>query len=97
MGYVLFFTGARIIGTTRAVILTVTEPIFANFLAILLVHEWLTPLQWLGVAVVIGSLLKLDSNGNLLPWRVEPVRQSIFRLRRSDASLDGFAIARALK
>jgi len=63
MGYVLFFMGARIIGTTRAVILTVTEPIFAILLAILLVHEWLTPLQWLGVAVVIGSLLKFESSG----------------------------------
>jgi drug/metabolite transporter (DMT)-like permease len=62
-GYVLFFVGARIIGTTRAVIWTVTEPIFAIFLAIILVNEWLTPWQWLGVVLVIASLFKFESAG----------------------------------
>jgi len=62
-GYVLFFVGARRIGTTRAAVWTVTEPLFAILFAILLVHEWLTPLQWLGVAIVIGSLIKFETAG----------------------------------
>jgi drug/metabolite transporter (DMT)-like permease len=61
IGYILFFVGAGMIGVTRAAIWTVTEPLFAIFLAILLVQEWLTPLQWLGVAVVIGSLFKFET------------------------------------
>ena len=40
---------------------TITEPMFAIFLAIILLQEWLSPLQWLGVAIVIGSLLKFES------------------------------------
>jgi drug/metabolite transporter (DMT)-like permease len=60
-GYILFFIGAGIIGTSRAAIWTITEPIFAILLAILLVGEWLTPLQWLGVAIVMASLFSFET------------------------------------
>lgn len=61
-GYVLFFVGARIVGTTRAAIWTITEPLFAIFIAIALVNEWLSALQWIGVAIVVGSLFKFETN-----------------------------------
>jgi drug/metabolite transporter (DMT)-like permease len=63
-GYVLFFVAAGIIGTSRAAFWTITEPIFAILLAILLVGEWLTPLQWLGVAIVMASLFSFESDVN---------------------------------
>ena len=60
LGYVLFFLGAAIIGTTRASILSISEPIMIILVAIVLVGEWLTPVQWLGVVIVVGSLLVLE-------------------------------------
>ena len=60
-GYILFFVAAQIIGITRAAIWTITEPIFAIFIAILLSGEWLAPLQWVGVALVIGSLFRFET------------------------------------
>lgn len=59
-GYVLFFVGARLIGTTRAAIWTITEPLFAIFVAVLLINEHLTVLQWIGVAIVIASLFRFE-------------------------------------
>jgi drug/metabolite transporter (DMT)-like permease len=61
LGYVLFFVGAVVVGSTRAAMLTLCEPVLIILLAMVLVDEWLTPLQWLGVALVVGSLLVLES------------------------------------
>ena len=61
VGYVLFFVGAAVIGVTRAAIWTITEPLFAILLAIALLQESLSLVQWLGVAIVIGSLLKFET------------------------------------
>ncbi len=60
-GYVLFFVGAGMLGTTRAAVWTTSEPLFAILLAIALVNEWLSPLQWVGVALVILALLKFET------------------------------------
>lgn len=60
LGYVLFFIGAAIIGTTRASILSISEPVMIILIAILLVDEWLTPLQWLGMSMIIGSLFVVE-------------------------------------
>jgi drug/metabolite transporter (DMT)-like permease len=60
LGYVLFFIGAAIIGTTRASILSISEPVMIILIAILLVDEWLTPLQWLGMSMIIGSLFVIE-------------------------------------
>jgi drug/metabolite transporter (DMT)-like permease len=60
LGYVLFFVGAAIIGTTRASILSISEPVMIILVAIVLVDEWLSPIQWLGIMLIIGSLAVLE-------------------------------------
>ncbi len=60
MGYLLFFIGAAIIGTTRASMLSIIEPVLTILFAILLVNEWLTAVQWLGVAIVVTCLFVME-------------------------------------
>lgn len=60
LGYVLFFVGAAIIGTTRASILSISEPVMIILVAILLVDEWLSQVQWIGIMLIIGSLAILE-------------------------------------
>jgi drug/metabolite transporter (DMT)-like permease len=59
-GYTLFFVGAAIIGATRAAMISILEPVLTILFAILLVQEWLTAIQWLGVALVVASLLVME-------------------------------------
>ncbi len=56
LGFVTFFIGARLIGTTRAVMLSIFEPIFAILLAIIFIQEWLSLTQWVGAIIIVGSL-----------------------------------------
>ena len=60
MGDTLFFVGAAIIGATRAAMIGIVEPVLPILYAIMLVHEWLTAIQWLGVALVVLSLLVME-------------------------------------
>jgi len=60
LGDTLFFVGAAIIGATRAAMIGIVEPVLMILFAIMLVHEWLTAIQWLGVALVVLSLLVME-------------------------------------
>lgn len=60
LGYTLFFVGAAIIGATRAAMISILEPVLTIMFAIILVNEWLTAIQWLGVAMVVASLLVME-------------------------------------
>jgi drug/metabolite transporter (DMT)-like permease len=63
LGYVLFFLGAVIIGSTRASMLSIAEPILIILVAILLIDEWLSPIQWLGLMLVVASLVVIELPG----------------------------------
>ena len=56
IAWVSFFAGARILGATRASMLTLVEPPAAALAAWLLFGEFYTPLQWLGFFVVLAAL-----------------------------------------
>lgn len=60
LGYLLFFSGATAIGVSRASVLSIVEPVFAILFAMLLVNEWLTLAQWVGVVLVVGSLALME-------------------------------------
>ena len=56
VSWVLFFEGARIIGANRSSLLACTEPLFAALLAIFLVNQMLSPIEWIGFFVVLSSI-----------------------------------------
>ena len=60
VGYLLFFAGAKMIGITRASVLSMIEPVLAILFAMILLNEWITLTQWLGVAFVVGSLVVFE-------------------------------------
>ena len=56
VAWVAFFAGARILGATRASMLTLLEPAAAAFGAWLRFGETYTPLQWCGFFIVLAAL-----------------------------------------
>ncbi|MFT5549416.1 MAG: drug/metabolite transporter (DMT)-like permease [Candidatus Azotimanducaceae bacterium] len=60
LAYVLFFTGASIIGMTRASILSISEPIMVILFAVVILDESLLAVQWVGVLLIIVSLFVME-------------------------------------
>jgi drug/metabolite transporter (DMT)-like permease len=60
IAWVAFFAGARILGATRASMLTLLEPAAAAFGAWVLFGETYTPLQWCGFFVVLAALFGFE-------------------------------------
>ena len=63
LGYVLFFIGAAIIGSTRASMLSIMEPVLIILTAMVLVDERLSSIQWVGLLLVILSLMVIELPG----------------------------------
>jgi drug/metabolite transporter (DMT)-like permease len=61
LGLALFFAAMPPIGMVRATMITVVEPVFTIFMAMALFGERLSAIQWLGVFVVVGGLLLLET------------------------------------
>jgi drug/metabolite transporter (DMT)-like permease len=60
VAWVGFFAGARILGATRASMLTLVEPPAAALGAWLIFGETYTPLQWFGFFIVLGALFLFE-------------------------------------
>ena len=67
LGYVLFFIGAAIIGSTRASMLSIMEPVLIILTAMLLIDERLSSTQWVGLILVIVSLMIIELPGRKRP------------------------------
>lgn len=60
LSWVSFFAGARILGATRAAMITLMEPPLAALFAWLIFGETFTPLQWVGFTAVMLSLFLFE-------------------------------------
>jgi DME family drug/metabolite transporter len=60
ISWVAFFSGARILGATRASMITLFEPALAALFAWIIFGENFTPLQWLGFGVVLAALFLFE-------------------------------------
>lgn len=60
VSWVAFFAGARILGATRAAMITLIEPPMAALFAWLIFGETFTLPQWFGFAVVLASLFMFE-------------------------------------
>ena len=60
VSWVAFFSGARILGATRAAMITLIEPPMAAMFAWFIFGETFTPLQWVGFAVVLAALVMFE-------------------------------------
>jgi drug/metabolite transporter (DMT)-like permease len=59
--FITFLAAVRLIGASRATLLTFTEPIFAILFAALMFGERFSLLQWAGVALVAFGLFMLEA------------------------------------
>lgn len=60
VAWVSFFAGARILGATRASMVTLVEPVMAAGMAWLIFGENFTPAQWLGFVIVLLAVFLFE-------------------------------------
>jgi drug/metabolite transporter (DMT)-like permease len=58
-----FILGLRLVGPSRAAILSTFEPASTVLLAVIILGELASPLQYLGGALIIVSVLLLEGSG----------------------------------
>ena len=59
-GYWLFFEACRLIGVTRASILTLVDPLFAALIAIIFLDQLLTGAEWAGFVIILMALVLFE-------------------------------------
>jgi len=77
--FVLYFTGLQRLDATRAVVLACLEPVFAVLLAALLLGERLALTQGLGMALVLGATVLIESGSSAAENHPGPTATSISR------------------
>jgi len=81
LGYALFGRGLAVVSAATATTLSLLEPAVAAVIAVLVLHEGLSPLGWVGMAVMVASLVMLTAG----PGRREPDPESVHTSVRSSA------------
>ena len=66
---VTFILGLRLVGPSRAAILSTFEPASTVLLAVIILGETASPLQWIGGALILASVVVLEGPG----WRASRV------------------------
>ena len=64
-----FILGLRMVGASRAAILSTFEPASTVLLAVIILGETASPLQWIGGALILASVVVLEGPG----WRASRV------------------------
>lgn len=59
IAYILYLAGLEKISSSSAVTLSLAEPLTAALLGVFLVREYLSPISWMGVALLLGGILVL--------------------------------------
>jgi drug/metabolite transporter, DME family len=62
VGYVLFGRGLSAVSASTATTLSLLEPAVAAVIAVLVLHEALAALGWVGMAILLASLILLTAN-----------------------------------
>lgn len=81
LGYALFGRGLAVVSAATATTLSLLEPAVAAAIAVLVLHEGLSPLGWMGMAVMVASLVLLTAGAG----RREPDEESVHAPVRSSA------------
>ncbi|MER2038328.1 MAG: EamA family transporter [Solibacillus sp.] len=63
IAYLLFLSGLKKVSSSAAVTLSLAEPLTAALLGVFLVGEYLSPLSWLGVSLLLGGIVVLTFGG----------------------------------
>ncbi|WP_156750780.1 EamA family transporter [Mycobacterium sp. 852013-50091_SCH5140682] len=63
LGYVLFSHGLARVGATTATTITLVEPAAATVLSVVILHETVGSLGWVGVALIAAALVVLTAPG----------------------------------
>lgn len=63
VAYLLFLAGLKKISSSAAVTLSLAEPLTAALLGVFLVGEYLSPLSWVGVSLLLGGIIVLTLGG----------------------------------
>ena len=61
VGYTLFAQGLRLVPVATAATLTLAEPLTAGVLGVFFLHEPLTPVAVLGIALIFSGLVVLTT------------------------------------
>ncbi len=66
LGYVLFGRGLAAVPASTATTLSLLEPAVAALIAVLVLHEHLPPLGWVGMGILLASLVPLTADSRRL-------------------------------